>query len=55
MGMFRTQSPGDGISVALGKRLKGGRRVNQAIYKCATKGTGSLNIKDYSEVRKITY
>ena len=50
--MFRTQSPGDGISVALGKRLKGGRRVNQAIHKFATKGTGSLNIKDYSEVRR---
>ena len=55
VGMFRTQSPRDGILVALRKLLKRGRRVNQTIYKFATKGTGSLNIKDYSEVRKIRY
>ena len=31
--MFRTRSPGDGISVALRKLLQGGRRGTQAIYK----------------------
>ena len=46
MGMFKTLSPGDSISVALRKLLQGGRRGSQAIYKFATKGAGSLNIKD---------
>ena len=45
-GMFRTPSPGDSISVALRKLLQEGRRESPAIYKFATKGTGSLNIKD---------
>ena len=44
--MFRTPSLGDRISVALRKLLQGGRRGTQAIYKFATKGAGSLNIKD---------
>ena len=44
--MFRTLSPGDGISVALRKLLQGGRRGSQVIYKFATKGAGSLNFKD---------
>ena len=45
VGMFRTQSPGDSISVALRKLLQGGRKGSQAIYKFSTKGAGSLNIK----------
>ena len=44
--MFRTQSPGDNISVALRKLLQGGRRGSQAIYKFAAKEAGSLNIND---------
>ena len=46
VGMFRTLSPGDSLSVALRKLLQGGRRGSQAIYKFATKGAGNLNIKD---------
>ena len=46
VGMFRTPSPGDSISVALRKLLQGGRRGSQAIYKFATKGAGSLNMED---------
>ena len=44
--IFRTQGPGDSISVALRKRLQGSRRGSQAIHKFAAKGAGSLNIKD---------
>ena len=44
--MFRTLSQGDSISEALRKLLQGGRRGSHAIYKFATKGAGSLNIKD---------
>ena len=36
VGMFRTPSPGDSISVALRKLLQGGRRGSLAIYKFAT-------------------
>ena len=46
---------GGSISVALRKLLQGGGRWSQAIYKFATKGAGSPNIKDYDEVRKIRY
>ena len=46
VGMFRTLSLGDSISVALRKLLKGGRMGSQAICKAVTKGAGSLNIKD---------
>ena len=46
MEMFRTPSLGDSISVALRKVLQRGRRGTQALYKFATKGAGSLNIKD---------
>ena len=46
VGMLRTQSQGDRISVALRKLLQGGRRGCQAIYKFAAKGADSLNIKD---------
>ena len=46
VGMFRTLSPGDGISVALRKLLQGGRRGSQVIYKFAAEGAGSLNIKE---------
>ena len=46
VGMFRTPNPGDSISVALRKLLQGGRRGSQATYKFATKGAGSLIIKD---------
>ena len=55
VGIFETPSPGDSISVALRKLLQGGRRGSQATYKFATKGTGSLNIEDYCQVRKISY
>ena len=44
--MFRTPSLGDRTSVALRKLLQGVRRGTRAIYKFATKGAGSLNIKD---------
>ena len=54
MGIFRIPSPGDSISVALRKVLQGSRRGSQAIHKFATKGEGSLNIKNYCEVRKIS-
>ena len=46
VGMLRTLSPGDGISVALRKLLQRVSRGSQAVYKFATKGAGSLNIKD---------
>jgi len=46
VGIFRTPSQGDSISVALRKVLQGGWRGSQAIYKFATKGAGSLDIKD---------
>jgi len=45
VGMFRTPSPGDSISVALRKLLQGGRRRSQVIYKFAAEGAGGLNIK----------
>ena len=45
VGMFRTLSPGDGISVALRKLLQGGRRGSQATCKFAARGVGRLNIK----------
>ena len=45
--MFRTPNPsGDSISVALMKLLQGGRRGSWAIYRFATKGAVSLNVKD---------
>ena len=44
--MFWTPSPGDSISVALRQLLQRSRRESQAIHKFATKGAGSLNIKD---------
>ena len=53
VGRFRTPSLGDTISVALRKLLQGGRSGSQAIYKFATKGVDSLNIKAYGEVGKI--
>ena len=37
---------GNSISVALRKLLQGGRKGSQAVYKFATKGAVSLNIKD---------
>ena len=43
--MFRILNHGDSISVAQRKLLQGGRRGGQAVYKFATKGAGSLNIK----------
>ena len=51
--MFRTLSLGDAVSVALRKLFQGGGSGSQAIYKFATKGADSLNIKAYGEVRKI--
>ena len=54
--MLRTLSPGDSISIALRKLLGGGTGGSQqAIYKFAAKGEGSLNIKDYYQVRKTRY
>ena len=44
--MIRYLSLGDGISVALRKLFRGGGRGSQAIYKFATKRTGSLNTKN---------
>ena len=51
--MLRTPRPGGSISIALRKLLQGGRRESQNIYKFATKGAGSLNIKDYCYVNKL--
>lgn len=45
MGMLKTLSLGDSISVALTKLLQEGRG-NVRLYKFGTKGAGSLNIKD---------
>ena len=53
VGMFRTPSLGDTISVALRKLLQGGGGGSQAVYKFATKRVDSLNIKAYGEVGKI--
>ena len=55
MRMLRTLSLEDSISVAMRKLLQGGRRGSQAIYKFVTKEAGSLNSKDYCEVRKTRY
>jgi len=41
-----TPGPGDSISEALRKLLRGGRRGNQAIYKFATNGAGRIHPKD---------
>ena len=41
----------DSISVALRKLFQGGRRRSQAIYKLATKGVDSLNIKDQIDIK----
>ena len=46
VGMFRTPGPGDSISVTLSKLLQKGKRGKQAIHEFATKGAGSLKIKD---------
>ena len=45
--MLGLQAQGAAFQVALRKLLQGGRRESQAIYKFATKGAGSRNIKDY--------
>ena len=55
MGMFRTLNLGVSISVALRKLPQRGERWTQATYKFVTKEVGSLNIKDYCEVRKTRY
>ena len=47
VGMFRTSSQGDIISVGLRKLLQGGRGESEAVHKFATKGAGSLIVKDY--------
>ena len=39
-------SPGERISVALRELLQGGRSGHQAVSRFATKGSGSVNIKD---------
>ena len=44
--MFQTLSPGDNISVALRNLPQGGKWGSQGIYKFATKGAGTLKIKD---------
>ena len=46
VGMFRTLSQADSISVALRKLLQRRQEGTQAVYKFATKGAGGLNIKD---------
>ena len=46
MGIFRTPSQRDSISVALRKLLQRRQEGTQAVYKFATKGAGGLNIKD---------
>lgn len=54
-GMLRTSSPADKYPILL-RKLLGGRRGSQVIYKFATKGAGGLNIRDYCKVvRKTRY
>ena len=40
VGMLRTSSPGDCISVALSKLLQGGKNGSQAIYKFVAREQG---------------
>ena len=53
--MLRTLIQGGSILLALRKRLQGVRRGIQATYKCATKGEGSMSIKDYCWGRKTRH
>ena len=53
--MLRTLIQGGSILVALRKLLQGVRRGIQAIYKFATKGEGSMSIKDYCWGRKTRH
>ena len=53
VGMLRTRSPGDSISVALRKPLQGGGRGSQAVYKFATKGVGGLHSEDQISVKEL--
>lgn len=54
VGMFRTQSLGVNISVAL-RKLPQREKWTQATYKFVKQEAGSLNIKDFCEVRKTRY
>ena len=53
VGVLRTRSPGDSITVALRKPLQGGGRGSQAVYKFATKGVGGLHSKDQISVKEL--
>ena len=53
VGMFRTLSPGDSISIAWRKLLQGGGRGSKATYMFATKGAGSLNTKIRYQVKEL--
>ena len=53
VGMFRTLSPGDSISVARRKLLQGGGRGSKATYMFAAKGAGSLNTKIRYQVKEL--
>ena len=54
VGVLRTRSPGDSITVALRKPLQGGGRGSQAVYKFATKGAGGLKSKDQISVKELS-
>ena len=53
VGMFRTLSPGDSISVARRKLLQWGGRGSKATYMFAAKGAGSLNTKIRYQVKEL--
>ena len=53
VGVLRTRSPGDSITVALRKPLQGVGRGSQAVYKFATKGVGGLHSKDQISVKEL--
>lgn len=46
MGIFKTLSLGDSVSVAQRKLLRRGVSGSQAIYKFAREGAGGMDIKD---------
>ena len=53
VGVFRTLSPGDRISISLRKLLQGSRSGSQATHIFARKGAGNLNIKISYQVKEF--
>ena len=55
VGMLRTLSPGDSISVALRKLLLGGRRGSQVIYKFVTGSSQSEHKRSDIKLRNLVF